>query len=184
MELLTTYSIGGSKTLYVGLVNYVPTVALTEKKSVLYLEKQEWKDLSDLGSRISKYFQNRKKEEIIDYQVKFKNVVCNFTKRGRNRVLRFENLYPWTVTIKSPQMITLDSPTVSYNKKESLALCQHFKAVLDNLELLERISTIVHEHRRPEEPLNLSVNDVSNNSLMNTSWDGNSLLKTLLYYNK
>lgn len=184
MEFLTTYPISACKTIYVGLVNCTPTVALSEKKSVLYLDKEDWKEMTDLSSRIVKYFQNRNKEEISECQGKFKNVICNFTKKGRNRVVRFENLYPWTITIRSPQMVTLDSPIVSYNKKESLSLCRHFKAVEDNLVLLERIGSLVYEHRRPEEPLNLSLPTLSNNSLLNSSWDGSSLLKSLMYYNK
>lgn len=158
----------------VGLCNSVPTIIISAKKTDVYLDKEEWKDVSNLASRIVSYFEKRKKANG-ENQVRFRNIVCSFTVKGRNRVFKIEHGYPWITTFQqnpSPH-ITITSPSTCFNRNESLKFCSLIEKVNDSLRLLEKLTPIYIQHVNPQEeeiiePFDLSLNT---NTLLNNLFE-------------
>lgn len=184
IELVTDYRISNSKLIRVGMFNGIPTIAIVDKKVVLWVNKEEWAFISSQAPRISSYFEKRKKtcEGTGDNnaQVSHNNIACICSVKGRNRVIKFENVYPWFAMLNhspSPHL-TLSSPSVSFNKSESAKLCSNMERISDTLSLMDKLVEVYVKHMNryceQTEPLDLSINT---NSLINNLFDDSTLLK-------
>lgn len=178
MELTTDFHITSNKLIRVGLYEGVPTVAFIEKKSCLYLDTEEWSLIEKSTSRIRTYFEKKKLIDDDDTQVRCKNLVLNFTKRGRNRVIRLDHSYPWiTLMNHSPSPhLTITSPAVCFNKSESAKLSAKVDKISDMLCLMDKVAKVYcrHVNGQQTDPLNLSLNT---NTLFNNLFNNSSLFK-------
>lgn len=185
MELTTDFHITNNKLIRVGLCDRVPTIAVIEKKTFLYLDPDEWSTIAKSMSRIRSYFEKKKIIDGDEDQVRCKNLVLNFTKRGRNRVIRFEHAYPWFTLMMnyspSPHP-TITSPAVCFNKSECAKLCAKGDKISDVLCLMDKVAKVYYQHvnvldKNQIEPLDLSLNT---NTLLNNLFSNSTCCKS--YY--
>lgn len=162
MELSTEYKINNSKSICTGLYRGIPTISFTSKKNVLFISKEEWTFITCQSSKISSYFSKRKKDQK-EETFSLNNITFTCTTRGRNRVVQFDNAYPWFTTINytpSPHL-SLSSPSIIFNKGDFVKLCSMKDNINKSLLLLDKIEKIYCNHVKSNDdndPLDLSTN--------------------------
>lgn len=111
LALVSVYLLNNSlnKCIKVGLSAGVPMIALVDKKSTIYLDKEEWGELRAMSSNILGHFKKKKmiktnamneaEKENDQIPLKTKNINISLTKRGTVRCLKIEHAYPWTILL-------------------------------------------------------------------------------------
>lgn len=138
LELVTDYPITRSKLVRVGVCDYVPTIAVLDKKTVVYMDTEEWKFVAAQIPRMLTLLENRRKKVDADERVRCKNVLCLYSTSGRNRVMKIEQVFHcFSMFNQSPS--TLESVSACFNRIETTKLRTNIKKINDSLDLITKM---------------------------------------------
>lgn len=167
MILTSEWNVNKNKCIRVGLCNANVVIAFHEKKNILYMDRSEWDTVSNLIPRMFEYFKRRKgstKEADVEFQCK--NIMTYLTYRGRNRVIRFENTYPWVITLNpSLHHMTLISPNIHFTKGDISRLDILVAKINDSIQLLDKILEVYTNHTYPREDFTVLDVNIDTNTL-------------------
>lgn len=155
LELVTDYPITCCKLVRVGLCDFVPTVAVIDKNNTLYMDTEEWKFIADQVPRMLSLLQSRPKKVEVQDRVGCKNIYCIFSKKGRNRIMKIEQVVICFAT-SSPPALQLNSPSVCFNKNNVSKLCRDIKKINDSLDLITKMADLYKKNEECQlfEPVN------------------------------
>lgn len=170
LELVTDYPTTSNKLVRVGFCDFVPTVALIDKKTTVYMDTEEWKFVADQAPRMLSLLQSKSRKVEVEDRVRCKNVSCIFSKKGRNRVMKIEQVVIcFAMFNQSPSTLQPSSPSTCFNRMDTIKLCKGIEKINESINL---ITKMVELYKKNEEdhltepvesllssaPIDLSIN--------------------------